>query len=283
MSIAYLYGETRPVNGPIATNQACAVGDLLAMSAGTLIRAEDQSWPSAVATPSAPTVSNAGVNIGTNLTNGATGVKISYNFPWGEGALSNAGSATPTAHAAILLAGQTVPAPAVSVNVYVETSAGSGTYELYAIISAAGGGFGDHLITGYGAGNAPPGSPVTSGALQVAQYNFAKIFAGVSGQTKKTTTFFGGTQAYAYGNSAPNQVRVDCDGIYLVDLTASASLNLGDLIGPYQNASPNGLLSQTCQKVVHESLATFRVVENISSMTQVKARPITRMGGGDIV
>lgn len=203
--------------------------------------------------------------------------------------LSAAGSATPTLHAAILLAGFAVPTPVLAVNVYVETSAGSGTYELYETIPTGYpqtgnlAGIGDRFIFGYGAGQAPPASPVGAAALQVTQYNFAQAFLGVSGQTKKTTNFFGNAQAYAYGNSAPNQVRVDCDGIFLFDLTASASLNVGQLIGPYQNSTPNGLLSQVCQLVAHESLAVARVVENVSSMTQVKARLISRMGGGDIV
>lgn len=44
MSTQYSYGDTRPVLAPVETAQAVAVGDLVGLSSGNVVRAEDESW-----------------------------------------------------------------------------------------------------------------------------------------------------------------------------------------------------------------------------------------------
>jgi len=118
----------------VATAQAVEVFDLLSftIAGNTCVRAQDQAWATAVATPTSVTATNGAVAMGTSLTNALTAVKISYQFPFGEGPLSAASTATPTAGAQIKLTGAslTPPAPALWTNIYVETSAGSGVYGL---------------------------------------------------------------------------------------------------------------------------------------------------------
>jgi hypothetical protein len=40
----YLYGDTNPVVAPVATAQAIALGDMVGINTGTLVRAEDETW-----------------------------------------------------------------------------------------------------------------------------------------------------------------------------------------------------------------------------------------------
>lgn len=233
MAGRFIYGASRPVIVPITTAQQVAITDLVGLSSGNLTRAQDLSWPSAVATPSAPTVTDGAVNIGTPLTHSATGVKISFNFPWGEGALSPAGSATPTAGAALMVAGITLPSPAVSINYYVETAAGSGNFQLAAT------GHGEtKMLTSYGVGQTPPATPAGSGSLQIAQYQFTQIFLGASGQEKDANV------AQITGAGLPNVCRVDCSGYLSYDLDTSYTWNVGDFFGPAVNGGGNGLQSQ---------------------------------------
>lgn len=49
MSSRYLYGESRPVLAPVATAQAVAVGDLVGLSSGNTVRAEDETWDTSLA------------------------------------------------------------------------------------------------------------------------------------------------------------------------------------------------------------------------------------------
>ncbi len=50
MSTRYLYGDTAPVNATCATAQAVSVGDLVALSSNTLVRAADTTWDTDLAT-----------------------------------------------------------------------------------------------------------------------------------------------------------------------------------------------------------------------------------------
>lgn len=50
MSTRYLYGDSSPAIVTIATNQAVEVGDIVAMTSGTLTRAEDEAWDTNLAT-----------------------------------------------------------------------------------------------------------------------------------------------------------------------------------------------------------------------------------------
>jgi hypothetical protein len=272
-SVVYRFGETNTIHLPLKSGTALNIGDLSYSDntdSGTLKPASSVSWASAVATPSAPTCADSGVAIDAGeLTNALTGVKISYQFPWGEGALSSAGTATPTAHAAILVSGSPLvpPTPALWTNIYVETSAGSGTYKLWGIT------YGAHvLVYSYGAGqtfaagNPTAGVAVTSAALDVTQYNFAQQFMGVSAQ------YYDGT-LLGYGIKDSN-IRVDTDGFF-DGACASASFNVGDYVG-CAKASGNALDPQTVIAVAHSSLAVGRVAIQTTSLTTVRFRLLTK-------
>lgn len=265
---AYRYGEPSPVKMPWKTAVAVNTGDLVyqdSSDSNTVKPASSLTWGTAVATPSAPTVADGAHAIGTALTNAATGVKVSYQFPWGEGALSNAGSVTPTAGAAIKLSGLAIPSPAIGLNVYTETSAGSGTYALYTQYAVQPGqqGIGDQFIMGYGQGQAPPSSTVPSTALEVTQYTFAKSFAGVAAQA------YDGTNGSAYGINDGN-LRVDTTGVF--DFAcASATFNVGDYIGPAKDTG-NNLYQQKVVGVSGAALAIGRVEVGGTSLTTVRVR-----------
>lgn len=278
MTAQYIRGDTAPVIAPILLAQAVAVADMVGLStAGNVVRAADEVWQTAIATPSAPTVTNTATTLATGMTNALTGVKVSYQFPWGEGPLSAAGTATPTLNAGLLLTGVVLPAPAYALNVYVETAAGSGVYKLYEQYAANPGtlGVGNEVIVGYGVGQAPP-TAVASGALELTQYNFAQRFLGMSGQRKDANV------ARAYGNSTDNVVRVETGGIFQFD-TASASYKVGDFIGPAKDTG-NALTNNKVAAVAGESNAIAQVVEATTSSTVVKGRilsaktPLARRG-----
>ena len=274
MAITYLYGDTRAYFPPIASSQQVAVGDLIGVSSGTLIRATDVTWASAVATPTAPTVANSAVAIGSPLTNALTNVKISYVFPWGEGTLSAAANATPTANAALLVSGTSLvpPSPALYTNIYVETSAGSGVYQLY------GSTYGSAvLVQSYGAGQVPyalnpGGTAVSSGALQVTQYNFVQIYAGVATQAKALTTFFGVAATVPYGNSLPN-LRVCPAGLFGGDLATATTVAVGNYVAPAKDTG-NDLLNQSLVVVAQKGLAIGEIVQAGTSLTRVQFVPI---------
>lgn len=266
-----LWGDVRPRKVGILTAQAIAQYDLTGLSSGNAVRAQDQSWASAVATPTAPTVADTGASIGAGgpLTNSVTGVKISYQFPWGEGTLSAAGTATPTAHAGLLISGAplTPPTPALWTNIYIESSAGSGTYLKW------GQTLGESRIANvYGNGPAPYAGnagnvAVNSGATELTQYNFALTFCGLSHQRKDATT-----QVRPYGSSEDNKLIVHAGGVFPMDC-ASASFNVGDAVGPAKDTG-NALLSQKVVGVVDISLGIGYVAEAGSTVTSVKVEII---------
>ncbi len=292
----YRYGETDPVSMPFLQNstELVAIGDFVYVdsanqqsSQNTVRQAGNFTWQSAVATPSAPTVANTTTTFATGLTNSATGVKVSYQFPWGEGALSNAGSATPTANAGILMTGFAVPVPVVAVNVYVESSAGSGTYKLYGSYPVlpqspqlGGQGVGNVLIAGYGVGTAPfagnaSGAAVTSAALDVTQYFFGKQFLGVAAQRWNGTVNYVGSAVTAFGMK-DGLLRANTSGVY--DFAcASASFNAGDLIGVAKDTG-NNLANQKVVAVAHASLAIARVVRAAATVTTVRGKLIGGVG-----
>lgn len=49
----YIRGDTRPVIAPVATAQAVAVGDIVGLSSGNTVRAEDTTWDTNTATTQA--------------------------------------------------------------------------------------------------------------------------------------------------------------------------------------------------------------------------------------
>lgn len=255
----YRYGDTSPVVAPVATAQAVSLGDAVALESNTITRAEDESWQSAVATPSAPTVAASAATRGTALTNAATGVKVSANFPWGEGALSAAGSATPTAAFGLKVTLAALPTAALSWNIYVEDSAGSGTYKLQQVTTVSAG---IVYVDSYGTGAAPP-SAVNTGATEMTQYNFARYFLGVSAQRKAANVATVGT-----GGGPANFMRASASGVFEFDC-ASATFVDGDLVG-MAKASGNALESQKVVAVGHASLAIGRVRVGGASLTKVK-------------
>lgn len=53
MGAKYVHGETSPVIAPVLTAQAVAVCDLVGLSSGNVVRAEDQAWDTDLATTQA--------------------------------------------------------------------------------------------------------------------------------------------------------------------------------------------------------------------------------------
>lgn len=254
----YRYGDTNPQNAPFKSAVAVQIGDLSFLDetdSYTLKPAGSYSWQSAIATPSAPTVANTATAVGSPLTNSATGVKISYQFPWGEGALSSAGSATPTAAARLLVSGAPLlpPAPALWTNIYVETAAGSGTYKLWGIS------YGESVnVDTYGGGRTPPASPLTVDATLATQYQFAQRFVGVAAQR------YDGSNANAYGIK-DGLIRYSTSGVYAFDC-AAATFNADDLVGPAKQTG-NALEPQKVVLVGNVQLAVGRVVQPYTSNT----------------
>ena len=270
MAIVYLSGDTQPLFAPIASSQIVSVGDAVGLVSNTLVRAQDFTWQSAVATPTAPTAANAAVAIGSLLTAALTGVKISYQFPWGEGTTSTAATATPTAGAAILVSGASLvpPSPALYTNIYVETSAGSGTYKLWGSTVGP-----SVLVTSYGAGQVPyaanPGAvAVLSGALQCTQYQFAAVSTGFVTQAKLATGFFGTAQTAPYGNSLP-VARVCTAGTWAGDLSSATTVQAGQYLALAQDVG-NNLLSQTLTVVPNRLLSIGQATQSGTNLTRVQ-------------
>jgi hypothetical protein len=282
-SMRYRYGETNPASLPFWAGQQVSIGDLCAEAVtgsinGSIIPAAAWPWQSAVTAASAPTLADGGAATATAFTNAATHVKVSYQYPWGEGVLSSATSVTPTAHAMILLTGVALPAPAVGLNVYVETSAGSGTYKLWNTIYGDGQGIvGDTFITGYGKGQSPPASPPGEGATIVNQYYFAQQFVGVADQAYDGTT---GTRPGAGGTNAigiaDGYIRYSSSGTFEFAI-AAGTYSPGQLVGVAANATPNALLSQSVAIVTSPVLA-IGMVDNVVSVssTLVKVKVSTK-------
>jgi len=268
MSLRHIRGETRPQFLPVLTAQAVGLCDLLSLDTdGNVVRAQDVTWGTAVATPSAPTVAASAASRGTALTNALTGVKVSANFPWGEGALSAAGTATPTAAFGLKVTLAALPANALSWNVYVEDAAGSGTYKLQQVTTVSAGII---YVDSYGTGATPP-SAVLTDATTVTQYAFAQAFVGVSGQVKTAAA------ARVLCNGADNIIRVDTSGLYLADVT-SAAYEPGDYLG-VKKATGNTLsTTNALAAVAHESLAVARAAQGTagSSVTSLLVEVLSR-------
>lgn len=257
MTVRYVRGNSYMKDVyTVATAQAVERGDFVALQSDTIVRASDMTWGTAVATPLAPTVADGGTAVGTPLTNSATGVKVSIQFPWGEGALSNAGSATPTANAFLKVTLAALPAPGLWWNIYVETSAGSGTYKHWGNSASASIVF----VDSYGAGRTPP-TAVLSAETQITQYNFAQLFAGVSNQRKVANV------ARIFGNSEDNNIMVCHGGIWEISCS-SANFDAGDWVGPAKDTGDD-LMDQTVVEVAHPSLAIGRVVKSADSATKI--------------
>lgn len=254
---------------PVATAQAVAVNDMVAVISGTIVRPEDVSWGTAHTAPSAPTLADGSVALGTALTNAVTGVLVTAQFPWGEAIIGTAGTVTPTAGRAIKCTLAALPTYALYWNIYVETAAGSTVYKLW-----RGGFTGAQIvyIDAYGAGQVPyacnPGGVVVpTGALEMTQYAFvgtelAPQFLGLSHETKAANV------ARPYGGSEDNQLQVNVSGTF-PSTCASATFAVGDYVGPAKQ-SGNLLESQKLVAVCHPSLAIGRVIEVGSSVTTVK-------------
>jgi hypothetical protein len=255
MSGFYRYGETEPVVAPILTAQGCLVGDLLGVSAGNTIRAEDVSWASAIAAPSMPTATNGAVAIGTAFTNAAYHVKATYITSYGETAPTAAAAVTPTAGAAIAIAAVVLPAGVTGINYYCEDTAGSGNYYLVKTTKGEA-----TLILGPGATGSPiPPAATSLGAQQVTQFNFRQIFLGAAGQRKTAGV------AQATGAGAANFLRVDTRGVWEFDCV-SQTFNLGDLVGPAKQTG-NQLYSSTVDLVANPNLAIGRLDKPYASAT----------------
>jgi hypothetical protein len=256
-------GDVRPRKVGLLTAQAVTQYDLIGLSSGNAVRAEDESWASAVATPSAPTVANGAVAVGSPLTNALTNVKVSIMFPWGEGALSAAGNATPTAAALLKVTLAALPAPGLYWCIYVEDAAGSGVYKLWGTSHTGS----IVMVDSYGLGRVPP-SAVLSGATEISQYNFAQKFMGLAHQTKAANA------VRCYGSSEDNKLIVHPGGCFLADC-ASATFAVGDAVGPAKQ-SGNALESQKLVGVADISLGVGYCIEAGTSITTVKFEVVSK-------
>lgn len=265
MAVArFIRGDTRVTTVPVLTAQGVALGDIVGLSSGNIVRAEDATYGSTVAAPSAPTVAASAATRGTALTNALTGVKVSANFPWGEGTLSAAGTATPTAAFGLKVTLAALPQDALSWNIYVEDSAGSGTYKLQQVTTVSAGII---YVDSYGTGRVPP-TAVAHTALEATQYLFANSFVGVSMQRKTAAV------ARVDANSEDNLISIATDGVWEFDC-ASATFSVADLVGCAKQ-SGNALESQKVVAVVDESLAIGRVAEAGTSVTRVKVKLLSK-------
>lgn len=264
MSIGpFQQGEVRIRKVGILTAQAVNQYDLIGLSSGNAVRAEDETWGSAISTPSAPTVADGATDVGSPLANAATGVKVSIMFPWGEGTLSAAGSATPTAKAMLKVTLAALPAPGLYWCIYVEDAAGSGTYKLWGISYTGA----VVMIPSYGLGRTPP-TAVAQGAKEITQYNFAQKFLGLCHQRKDANA------PRCYGSSEDNKLLAHAGGEFLMGC-ASATFAVGDPVGPAKD-SGNALLSQTIVAVADIALGVGYVTEVGSSVTAVKVEVVSK-------
>lgn len=265
-SFRYRWGETRPKSAPLKSGVGIFIGDMSFIDSSDSYKikpAGSFTWVSAQSAPAAPTVTDTAVAIGSALTNAALGVKATYVTDYGETEASSAGSATPTAAAALRVTAITLPSGMRGIRYYVETSAGSGTYKFYRETMGE-----SFLITGYGAaGGAAAPSVTTLGATVMTQAAFAALFGGVSDQYYDGTNLTDGIR--------DSKIRFDPSGVFEFD-TASASYNVGDLVGPAK-ASGNTLEPQKVAAVANEYLACGRVVEATSSQTTVLVEIMTKL------
>lgn len=233
----------------------------------TLKPASSFTWVSAQAAPAAPTLTDTGLDFNSALTNAATDVVATYVTDYGETEPSSAGTATPTAQGALIVTPISLPAGVRGIRYYVETAAAAGTYTFYR--ETKGEAF---LITGYGpAGTAAPPGATSLGATVMSQAAFVQKFCGMAAQR------YDGSNALAYGIK-DGRLRFDRGGVWEFD-TASASYNVGDLVGPAK-ASGNALEDGKVALVANRLLAIGRVVKPTSSATKVlvEIMPWVRFG-----
>lgn len=277
MSARFIFGDSliTPTPMAVATAQAVEVGDLVGLAANTIVRASDTTWGTAHTAPAAPTLAEAPAAGDTALTNALTGVLVSAQFPWGEGIIGTPGTVTPTAARRIKCTLAALPTHALYWNVYVEDAAGSGVYKLWRS------GFqGSQIIyiDAYGAGPVPyagnqGGAVVLTGALQMTQYAFAKLFVGCSNQRKVATV------AQIFGNNGANLIMINRGGRLVVEFDcASASFTQGQFVAPAK-ASGNALEDQKVALAEGQQLwsptsprnplAIGKVVQDTTSSTKV--------------
>ena len=138
------------------------------------------------------------------------------------------------------------------------------------------------MADGYGAGQVPAASPVLSGALQVTQFNFAQLFAGISTQRKCSATGTNqalfGNNAFAYGNSAGNQLMVARRGLWQIDFASATTTTPGAWVGMAKDVG-NALLNQTVAVVANPALAigTVQVDSNYGGVLQAATYCITEI------
>lgn len=260
----WLYQPSYPQLWAVATAQAIAAGDLVCKTSTAvenLLRASDVTYATAVATPNAPTLTDGAINAGTSISAGANHVKVSYQFPWGEGPLSAAGAVTSTAHAIIIGAlAIALPAPAMYANIYVETSQGSGVYAFYGTTVSQ-----NFTVTAYGNGNAPPATTYAGTALAVTQYNFAQLFVGQSGSFKDANV------ALVAGYSIANLIRVYTSGTVYADLDASYTYLAGDLFAPAANGGGTALQNQTLAPVLGSGPTNYATNSGLARLSTHRA------------
>ena len=109
-------------------------------------------------------------------------------------------------------------------------------------------------------------------SLLQTQTDFVASFLGVCAQRKDT----GKTQPGTGGGPA-GFVRVDTTGVFEFDC-ASATFNIGDLVGPAKDTG-NNLLSQKVVAVGSKVAAIGRVVEGGTSLTKVRVRVFSTVMG----
>lgn len=135
-------------------------------------------------------------------------------------------------------------------------------------------------------------------SLLQTQKDFVSAFLGVSAQTIRANGVNGATVSdrQPYGNTVPQgapaggagtgapnpgntgmSLRVATGGVYSFPC-ASATFKAGDMVGPAK-ASGNALLSQKVVAVTVSSAAIGEVVEAGTSVTSVKVRIISTLGG----
>lgn len=125
-------------------------------------------------------------------------------------------------------------------------------------------------LVGLSSGNVVRAEDITWDTdLATTQEDFVPVFLGVAAQRKDATV------ARVPGNSEDNVIRIDTDGVFEFDC-ASASFNVGDLVGPAKQTG-NALESQKVAAVASAARAIGRVWEKTTSSTKVKVKLISTL------
>ena len=257
--ISVLSGSTITLS-QAATLSGTSVPTNVLTGGNTLIRAQDYIYPGAgIGAPSAPVIADSGIAATSGgFAASATLVKVSFQWPWGEGVLSAASnSVTPTATHTLSLAAITLPWPALWINIY--TSVAGAAYQLVGQAQTSGGWGGSSTqLLGPGTGPATNYAPVAVTAQMLAQYAFAQIFTGLSGCTKAAGV------SQITGQYTANVCRVDTgtNTTFYGDLDGSYTPNVGDYYAPAFNSAATTLQSQILQPcaVNNRTLACAQIV-----------------------